>query len=112
MVIAPDKSSYASIGRPADVDTQSIPYPAVAKSMTPVEHVTRTLSDARDLSNRVRTIVDGLIGSRPEKEGDPGRGISGGILISLADNAEDTLTELRRAHDELSRLSKVLGLGL
>ncbi len=82
------------------------------KTMTPVEKVSRTLSDARDLSSRVRTIVDGLIGSQPEKDGDPGRGISGGILISLADNAEDTLTELRRAHDELSRLSKVLGLGL
>ncbi|WCA57782.1 hypothetical protein G6M16_008760 [Agrobacterium tumefaciens] len=73
--------------------------------------VTRKV-EARDLSSRVRTIVDGLIGSQPEKEGDPGRGISGGILMSLADNAEDTLTELRRANDELSRLSKVLGLAL
>lgn len=82
------------------------------KTMTPVERIARALSEARDLSNRARTIVDGLIGSQPEKDGEGCRSIGGGILTSLADNAEDTLTELRRANDELSRLSKVLGLGL
>lgn len=82
------------------------------KSMTPVERIARTLNEARELSSRVRGIVDGLIGCQPEKEGDGARGISSGILTSLADNAEDTISELRRANDELSRLSKVLGLGL
>lgn len=80
--------------------------------MTPIDRMALTLSETRDLSSRVRTIVDNLIGAQPEKDGAPGRGIGGGLLTSLADNAEDTLSELRRANDELSRLSKVLGLGL
>ena len=82
------------------------------KTMTPIDRVALTLSETRDLSSRVRIIVDNLVGAQPEKDGAPGRSIGGGILTSLADNAEDTLSELRRANDELSRLSKVLGLGL
>ena len=52
--------------------------------------------------------------SRPESEstGKDGRPIGGGIITDLADNAEYALNELRRANEELSRLSKVLGLGL
>ena len=84
------------------------------KSMTPLERIARTLNEARELSSRVRGIVDNLVGSRPEAEGKGDRltAAPGGILTSLADNAEDTISELRRANDELSRLSKVLGLGL
>lgn len=84
------------------------------KSSTPVERIARTLNEARELSGRVRGIVDTLVGTTPEskstsKDGQP---IGGGIITDLADNAEYALNELRRANEELSRLSKVLGLGL
>lgn len=84
------------------------------KLMTPVERIARTLNEARELSSRITGIVDNLVGSRPEAEskGERITGGGGGILTSLAANAEDTISELRRANDELSRLSKVLGLGL
>lgn len=83
------------------------------KSMTPIDRVAQTLSEARELSSRVRAIVDNLVGTKPEDAGKGDRLTGGsGILTSLASNAEDTLSELRRANDELSRLSKVLGLGL
>lgn len=80
---------------------------------TPVERVANTLNEARDLSGRVRGIVNSLIGCRPESEGtEVGSGLTGGIITDLAENAEYALSELRRANDELSRLSRVLGLGL
>lgn len=80
---------------------------------TPVERVADTLGEARALSGRVRCIVNSLIGCLPENEAkDSGPGVTGGIITDLAVNAEYAVTELRRAHDELSRLSKVLGLGL
>lgn len=80
---------------------------------TPVERIGKTLNEARDLSGRIRGIVNGLIGTRPENEAsDIGSGMTGGIITDLAENAEYALYELRRANDELSRLSKVLGLGL
>lgn len=80
---------------------------------TPVERVAKTLNEARDLSGRIRGIVNGLIGTRPENEAtDTGTGMTGGIITDLAENSEYALYELRRANDELSRLSKVLCLGL
>ena len=80
---------------------------------TPVERVANTLNEARDLSGRVRSIVNNLIGCRTETEGaNVGQGLTGGIITDLAENSENALFELRRANDELSRLSKVLGLGL
>lgn len=80
---------------------------------TPVERIAKTLNEARDLSGRIRGIVNGLIGCRPENEGtETGSGMTGGIITDLAENSEYALYELRRANDELSRLSKVLGLGL
>ena len=80
---------------------------------TPVERIANTLNEARDLSGRVRGIVNNLIGCRPESEaGECGSGLTGGIITDLAENAEYALSELRRANDELSRLSKVLALGL
>lgn len=83
------------------------------KLVTPVERVADTLSEARALSGRVRSIVNNLIGCLPESEAkDGGSGVTGGIITDLAVNAEYAFTELRRANDELSRLSKVLGLGL
>ena len=80
---------------------------------TPVERVANTLNEARELSGRVRGIVNNLIGCRPESEGaEVGSGLTGGIITDLAENAEYALSELRRANDELSPLSRVLGLGL
>lgn len=80
---------------------------------TPVERVAKTLNEARDLSGRIRSVVNGLIGTRPENEAtETGSGVTGGIITDLAENADYALYELRRANDELSRLSKVLGLGL
>lgn len=84
-----------------------------AKMATPVERVADTLSEARALSGRVRNIVNNLIGCLPESEAkDTGSGVTGGIITDLAVNAEYAFAELRRANDELSRLSKVLQLGL
>lgn len=86
----------------------------VLRPSTPVERIAQTLNEARELSARVRVIVDNLVGTRPESEAanKDGRPIGGGIITDLADNAEYALNELRRANDELSRLSKVLGFGL
>lgn len=85
-------------------------------SRTPVDRIAMALSEAREVSARIRVIVDHLIGTKPESEaGDNwGGGItaSQGVVIDLADNADGALSELRRANDELSRLSKVLALGL
>ena len=36
---------------------------------TPVERIANTLNEARDLSGRIRGVVNGLIGCRPESEG-------------------------------------------
>ncbi|MEH3108992.1 MAG: hypothetical protein PGN22_02675 [Agrobacterium cavarae] len=65
------------------------------------------------VSARVSCLVDTLIGSRPEADG---KGIDkltgGGLIPSLADNADDAAASIRKAHDELQRLSRVLGLGV
>jgi len=83
---------------------------------TPVDRIAKALSEAREVSARVQLIVANLVGSKPacEAKGDWDGGImaSQGVVIDLADNADGALNELRRANDELSRLSKVLGLGL
>lgn len=91
-------------------DTKGLP----VKPPTPIEEIARTLSEAREVSGRIRVIIDGLIGPRPESEGigQDGRARNSGVITDLATNAESAFDELRRANDELSRLSKVLGLGL
>lgn len=91
-------------------DTRGLP----VKPPTPIEGIAKTLSEAREVSARIRVIIDGLIGPRAESEGTDRAGMArnGGMITDLADNAESALNELRRANEELSRLSKVLGLGL
>lgn len=88
----------------------------IVPSRTPVDRIAMALSEAREVSARIRVIVDHLIGTKPESEARDnwGGGItaSQGVVIDLADNADGALSELRRANDELSRLSKVLALGL
>ncbi|WP_312809333.1 hypothetical protein [Agrobacterium cavarae] len=80
---------------------------------SPLERISSSLEDARSLSARVSCLVDTLIGSRPEAEG---KGLDkmtgGGLIPSLADNADDAAASIRKAHDELQRLSRVLGLGV
>lgn len=105
---------YAHIGRVDHIDG-SAGLPAVP-TVTPVESIANTLSEARELSARVQGIVENLVGQRLEiagsKECRDARPSMGGILPGLSENADDTLSHLRRANEELSRLSKVLGLGL
>lgn len=80
---------------------------------SPLERISSSLEDARNLSARVTCLVDTLIGSRPEAEG---KGLEkmtgGGIILSLSDNAENAAAHIRKAQDELHRLSTVLGLGV
>lgn len=82
------------------------------KGRTPLERISSSLEDARNLSMRVNCLVETLIGTRPEAEGNPGKPIGGGLITSMADNAEDAATHIRKAQDELHRLSQVLGLGV
>ncbi|WP_156394010.1 hypothetical protein [Rhizobium sp. Root651] len=88
----------------------------IVPSRTPVDRIAMALAEAREVSARIRVTVDHLIGTKPESEARDnwGGGIttSQGVVNDLADNADGALSELRRANDELSRLSKVLALGL
>lgn len=77
--------------------------------MSPLEKVAVSFREARELSDRVRRVVESLVGGNLEKDGCD-RLSCGGLLLDLAANADDTASEIRRANDELSRLSKVLGL--
>jgi hypothetical protein len=86
--------------------------PSVPKTKTPIERVSSSLSDARELSYRVRNMVNVLIGSLPEPAGGEASLVSDGLVIALADNAEDAASAIRQAQDDLSRLSKVLGLAV
>lgn len=99
----------AEIGRVSEAYTESNPRPP----KSPLERISSSLEDARDLSARVTCLVDTLIGSRPEAEG---KGLDkmtgGGLIPSLADNAENAAVHIRKAQDELHRLSQVLGLGV
>ncbi|NTF35551.1 hypothetical protein [Agrobacterium rubi] len=81
--------------------------------ISPLERTSSALNEARELSARVRNIVDTLIGSCPENTM-KNEGICGGsgLVTGLADNADDAASHIRQAQDDLSRLSKVLGLGL
>lgn len=83
------------------------------KTRSPVERVSSSLNDARELSAHVRVIVDTLIGGVSETCGnDPKPPHSGGIVTALADHAEDTAAQIRQAQSDLHRLSQVMGLGV
>lgn len=108
-----NQAGYGAVDYSDRLAAQGEAYANTPKVMSPVERIAYSLSEARELSARVRSFVDNLVGAGVE-DASKGERLTGGVgvLTSLGYNAEDTLSELRRANDELSRLSKVLGLGL
>lgn len=84
---------YRNLPRPEYAGLSDGSVGIAPKSSTPVERIARTLNEAREVSASVRTIVDNLVGTRPENEATSkdGRPIGGGIITDLADNAEYAL---------------------
>ncbi len=95
-------SEYSMAG-----STQHSPRPPVS----PIDAATATLADAVDFANRVRTIVDKLIGAVPEAAGEAKiEALHSGVITSLTYTAEETSSRIRQAQNSLDRLSTVLGL--
>jgi len=82
----------------------------VAVRATPINRVETALSEAVELAHETISMVAALAGSAPRDRKDGATGCADGIIPSLADRADDSVSVIRDAKAELRRLASLLDI--
>lgn len=80
------------------------------KAVTPIDRVEDALREAADLAQQTMSMVSTIAGTVPRD----GRSVDSdrpdGIIYALADRADETVSVIRSAKAELTRLANILGV--